>query len=117
MLMNTNKRRYNESTYHLDIIKFYQSIAWRNKRIRILKRDNYMCQECKRYGRTREAQVVHHVFPLRDYPEYRLLNNNLYSCCNACHNRFHNRDNDELTSEGLNLLERLREKIVNPPCS
>ena len=49
---------------------FYTSDKWRRKRKRILRRDGYMDQIEKRYGRMVEATIVHHIFPLEDFPEY-----------------------------------------------
>lgn len=57
--------------------------AWMKIRARILKRDGYLCQECKRNGRLTEATQVDHVTPLhlggRDNDE------NLESLCKCCH--------------------------------
>ena len=41
----------------------YKSKRWKNKREAILRRDGYMCQLSKRYGRHVEATTVHHIFP------------------------------------------------------
>lgn len=68
---------------------FYKSKAWERKRAAILRRDGYMCQRCKRYGRQREAQTVHHIKHYDEYPELALDNNNLISLCNECHNAEH----------------------------
>ena len=46
------------------IEQFYQSGIWKRKRAMILRRDGYMCQLSKRYGKRVEAEVVHHIFPL-----------------------------------------------------
>lgn len=70
-------------------IEFYESRKWKRKRQQILKRDGYMCQICKRYGRIREAQEVHHIQHLEDRPDLALDNNNLISLCRACHNAQH----------------------------
>lgn len=86
---------------------FYKSTKWKNKRANVLRIHEYTCQECKRYGRTRPATVVHHVYPLEDYPEYKLLTKNLYSCCDKCHNSFHNRFTNELTEKGIRLMKRI----------
>ena len=71
------------------INKFYKSKAWKQKRAAILRRDNYQCQRCKRYGRLRQAQTVHHIKHYDEYPELALDNNNLISLCNDCHNAMH----------------------------
>lgn len=67
----------------------YKTKAWKKKREKILKRDNYLCVECKRYGRMREATTVHHIKPYDDYPELAFDNRNLMSLCDACHNKAH----------------------------
>lgn len=85
----------------------YKDKRWKKKRAIILKRDEYLCRECKRYGKTTEATTVHHVKPAGDYPELRYDSNNLYSCCSSCHDSFHDRNTNELTDKGLKLVERI----------
>ena len=68
---------------------FYHSTAWNRKREQIFKRDNYMCVECKRYGRQRQAVTVHHIKHYEDFPELALVDSNLVSLCAACHNKAH----------------------------
>jgi 5-methylcytosine-specific restriction enzyme A len=68
---------------------FYYSKAWRKKRLYVLQRDGYLCQECKKYGRNTEAKIVHHIEEIEDKPELKLKSNNLVSICAACHNRVH----------------------------
>lgn len=68
---------------------FYKSKAWKKKRESIMRRDGYMCQECKRYGRQTQAQQVHHIKHLDEYPELAFDDLNLQSLCNACHNKKH----------------------------
>lgn len=48
-----------------------------------------MCMECKRYGRAREAKVVHHIKHVDEYPELAYVDSNLVSLCVACHNKMH----------------------------
>lgn len=68
---------------------FYNSGKWKRKRAAILRRDGYLCQNCKRFGRTRPAQTVHHIKHLDEYPELALTDSNLISLCNPCHNEAH----------------------------
>lgn len=68
---------------------FYDSAAWKRKRAQVLRRDKYMCQDCKRYGRMREAVEVHHIQHLEDAPELALDASNLVSLCKACHRKRH----------------------------
>lgn len=67
----------------------YNSPRWRRKRAAILRRDNYLCQNCKRYGRRREAVVVHHIKHSDEYPELAFEDDNLVSLCEGCHNKEH----------------------------
>jgi len=76
-------------TYTHDNDSFYESKQWRQKRAAILARDNYQCQICKRYGKLKQAVVVHHKKELSDFPELSLEGSNLISICASCHNRLH----------------------------
>lgn len=67
----------------------YNSRRWRNKAKKILSRDNFLCQECKKYGRRTEATTVHHIKHADDYPELAWESNNLISLCRGCHNKMH----------------------------
>ena len=68
---------------------FYLTPRWQRKRAAILRRDKYLCQECKRYGRMREAKTVHHIKHLEDAPELAFEDSNLISLCYSCHNKMH----------------------------
>ena len=82
----------------------YHSKEWKRKRNFVLKRDGYQCQLSKREGLRVEADTVHHIFPVRDYPQYALATWNLISLSKAAHNVLHDRDTDELTDEGIALM-------------
>ena len=86
----------------------YNSKRWQRLRERILKRDNYMCQYSKRYGRRTQANTVHHIYPAEKYPEYQWCEWNLISLSSEAHNMMHDRDSHELTSEGKRLQDRLK---------
>lgn len=55
----------------------------------MLRRDGYLCRECRRYGRTTEATTVHHIKHYRTNPELALCAENLISLCESCHNKKH----------------------------
>lgn len=84
----------------------YKSERWKRKRKRILKRDKYLCQISLRYGKRVEADTVHHIYPVAQYPQYAFCDWNLISMTSEMHNRMHNRSDNSLTAEGLALLER-----------
>ena len=72
-----------------DGVDFYTSRRWLKKRENILRRDGYMCQRCKRYGRRVEATTVHHIEHYDERPDLALVDSNLISLCAACHNKAH----------------------------
>ena len=83
---------------------------WRRLRERILKRDGFQCREAARYGRIREAQVVHHVWPAEDFPEYAYCPWNLVSLSQAAHDQMHDRATGRLTELG----EYWRRRTIPP---
>lgn len=71
---------------------FYNSSAWKHKRMQILDRDHYECQDCRKrikdaaasgtqlIGRDRKiwrAEEVHHIQELKEHPELGLDDDNL----------------------------------------
>lgn len=84
----------------------YYGSKWKKKRERILRKDGYVCQIAKRYGRTEEATVVHHVYPADQYPEWAWEDWNLISVSLATHNKLENRKTGELTVLGIELQRR-----------
>ena len=88
----------------------YKSKRWQSKREKILRRDKYLCRECARYGRNKDADMVHHIYPVEYYPEYQWCDWNLISLCNKCHNAMHDRDTHEITVKGKSLQNRLKKQ-------
>lgn len=86
----------------------YQSKRWKLLREKILKRDKYMCQYSRRYGRRIDATMVHHIFPADEYPQWAYKDWNLISLSNEAHEKMHDRDTHKLTTEGLSLQKRLQ---------
>ncbi|MCR5448443.1 MAG: hypothetical protein K6F23_03535 [Solobacterium sp.] len=91
--------------------KFYKSTRWKKLRESILRRDGYMCQLTKRYGKLVEANTVHHIFPREYFPEFQWETWNLISLSAVAHNTLHDRDTDQLTEEGLELLRRTARRV------
>lgn len=56
---------------------------WRKIRVRILKRDNYLCQPCKRAGKLSPANEVDHV--INKERGGTDDDDNLQSICGDCH--------------------------------
>lgn len=73
-----------------------------------MKRDGYQCQISKRYGKAVPAEVVHHIYPVDEYPEYAYCLWNLISLSRAAHNKLHDRESNTLTLEGVALIRRTK---------
>lgn len=88
----------------------YNSVRWKRVRAAVLRRDEYLCQECKRYGKSTEATTVHHILPAdecaREYERLKYDSRNLISLCRKCHERMHIRNRRELSEAGEKLLKR-----------
>ena len=89
----------------------YKSKRWEHKRGVILKRDEYLCQESKRYGKSVQATTVHHIYPEEIYPELTYENWNLISLSSSMHNAMHDRVTNEITSLGRQWQERVKDKF------
>lgn len=89
---------------------FYNSEKWQRVRKAVLRRDAYQDQYEKRFGRMRQAELVHHIFPRDKYPQYELEMWNLISLSKKSHNLMHDRSTDELTEVGIELLQRIAKK-------
>jgi HNH endonuclease len=64
-------------------------IAWRNK---VLERDGYICQECKRECKKYEKGLAaHHIKEYAKYPELRFEISNGKTLCRKCHMSLHNK--------------------------
>ena len=97
-------------------VKFYKSPRWLSKRDSILRRDKYECQNCKRYFKSKEAKTVHHIYFYEDYPKLSLVNWNLISLCNGCHNGMHNRATDKPTKLGAEWQLKRKKEFEEMNC-
>lgn len=87
-------------------MELYDLKRWREKREHIMRRDAYQCQWSKRFGKLIQAEIVHHIFPADEFPEYAFADWNLISISKKVHNQLHDRDTNELTESGRELLLR-----------
>lgn len=86
----------------------YKGKRWRRLAARALRRDKYKCQLSRRYGKNVEAEMVHHIYPVDEYPEYAYCMWNLISLSRAMHNTLHDRNTDKLTPAGVALMRRTK---------
>ena len=95
---------------------FYKTKRWQRLRESVLRRDGYMCQVSRRYGKRVQATTVHHVFPREEFPEYQCEPWNLVSLAGDVHDEMHDRVIGALTDKGAELLRRIaRKKGVEIP--
>lgn len=84
----------------------YKARRWERLRAQVMRRDGYRCQLSKRFGKVVPADLVHHIYPVDEFPEYAFEPWNLISVSRAAHNKLHDRDSDKLTAEGVALMRR-----------
>lgn len=89
--------------------EFYLSARWKRVARRIMVRDGYQCQVAKRYGKTIQADIVHHIFPRELYPMYEWSEWNLIAVSKRAHAKLHT-DTGDLTEIGKDLLRRTAKK-------
>lgn len=67
---------------------FYHSTRWRKAKATAMARTHGLCVDCLQAGQLTNAEMVHHIKPLRDYPELATDLNNLKPLCNKCHGKY-----------------------------
>jgi 5-methylcytosine-specific restriction endonuclease McrA len=90
----------------------YKDKRWLHKREVILRRDQYLCRESKRYGKTKGATTVHHIYPVEFYPELAYEDWNLISLSDSRHNTMHDRDTHQITEIGKRWQEKVKDKFI-----
>ena len=73
-----NRKSYRERGYNATWDKLRKIKMWNNP----------VCEMCKKEGRTRAAEIVHHIKPLEEDGEL-LDMGNLMSVCRTCHGKLH----------------------------
>ena len=73
--------------------RFYKGTNWQQLRDTIMKRDGYLCQDCKARGKITPAEEVHHIIELTpnniNDASITLNPDNLVSLCRECHRQRH----------------------------
>jgi|SRR5699024_5394205 len=104
VILNKKLLRYIEGGKY---IKFYQSKEWRETRHKVMERDNFECQRCKKEGKFHVGECVHHKVHLKDNPLLGLDKSNLITLCNSCHDKEHpEKLNNNERIEKINIPER-----------
>ena len=87
-------------------MEIYKTEKWRKLRSKALRRDSYKSVLSARYGRSVQADTVHHILPVEIFPEYMWRLWNLASMTSGEHDRMHVRRSHQLTAEGMELARR-----------
>lgn len=90
------KRRENEiliqnqkyEDFKKEMAIYYQTVKWENKRKKVLKRDNYLCQSCLERPATQAHHLTYENF--KREPLFQLI-----SVCELCHEAIHKLKNYE----------------------
>ncbi len=85
---NNRHAIYDRESRDKDTASFYRTAAWRAARDESMRIHFGLCQDCLKKGIIKTAEMVHHVKPLRDYPELALVQKNLRPLCNRCHGKY-----------------------------
>lgn len=72
---------------HQASASFFNSTRWKSLRNLALRRDDGICQECKRNGRMATGNQIDHIKPRSKFPELAYEIENLQTLCARCHNR------------------------------
>lgn len=79
---------------------------WWHLRELALRRDKHRCRDAARYGRNVQADVVHHIWPAEEYPEFAYCLWNLLSLSAKAHDEMHDRTTRALTPKGIGWKNR-----------
>ena len=82
---------------------------WKNKRLKILKRDNYTCRHC----RSKNNLHVHHlIYKVGGVPPWEYRNSDLITLCANCHDEVHRTKKiKSIGKNGNNPTKSRKEKI------
>lgn len=89
--------------------KTLKTAKWKKFAERTKRKYSYLCQESLRFGERVEAEMIHHIFPVDNFPELEFVSWNVIPVTFKKHETFHDRTNDEITKIGK-IWQRKRKK-------
>lgn len=96
-----------------EVRKNLRTKKWIKFRDRIMREHDYLCQESLRYGRRVQAEMVHHIYPVSEYPELEFEKWNCLPILNKIHNTFHDRTNDKIVGQGLYWQKKRKKEFLD----
>lgn len=79
---------YDNTSRDKEAARFYASAKWKKVRAAAMAKTHGLCADCLAAGVIRQAEMVHHIKPLREFPALALDINNLKPLCNKCHGKY-----------------------------
>lgn len=104
----TNKVTKESTKKRIENGLYRNSQKYKEWRISVLKRDNYICQNCEKET---EDLVVHHIQEFSKNKEIRFDIINGITLCKLCHKKIHSRENQKELPPTDRAYEKLEEKI------
>ena len=96
-----------------EVRKNLRTKKWFKFRDRVMKKNDYLCQESLRYGIRVQAEMVHHIYPVSEYPELEFVEWNCLPLLNKIHNTFHDRTNDKIVGQGLYWQKKRKKEFLD----
>lgn len=71
------------------LVKLIETKEYNELRIKVFKRDDYTCQNCRRRGMAGDRPILemHHIKERKNYPELALEESNCITLCRECHKK------------------------------
>lgn len=101
---------YGKYVYNIELVdsdeltkktkRLYKGKDWNKLKLMARERDNNLCQMCKRKGKYKYADLVHHLIYVKADFTKALDLDNLMCVCSSCHNKIHARDEREVFTGG-----------------
>ncbi len=99
--------------YYKPVRQSLKTKKWEKFRDKMMRKSDYLCQESLRYGLSVPAEMIHHIFPVSEYPELEFVEWNCLALTNRKHNTFHDRVNDKVVGQGIYWQKRERRNFKN----
>lgn len=106
-------RRYNQTRTDDKEQSFYKGKGWKQARRLALARDEYLCQDCKMIDMLVPAVTVHHIIPIKEEWNLRLLIDNMVCLCESCHQQRHRKLNETYVKAKIKELKRNKLTNIN----
>ena len=99
--------------YNKPVRQSLKTRKWYKFRDKVMRQHDYLCQESLRYGQSVPAEMVHHIYPVSEYPELEYVSWNCLPLTNCKHNTFHDRSNDKIIGNGIYWQKKRKKEFLN----